>query len=541
MLESVRYRKHLELVHSRLKWELEAQSYRKDPMLWVDKRLGENPMSIRWSTYEGYEGHRFDGSVDPLYNAWMDLTENHFVGLESATGTGKTYIGSRMIYWFLDCFVNSLVVIVGPTSAQLKANMWSEIRTAFPKFNKHRTEAALLTQELRVINVPDKQSWQAIMRSGSGGSESEEDQAKASLSGFHRKDMLFVFDEMQGISKDVLETIENTCTGEHNLIVAFGNPDSQQDTLHKFCIRKDVKHYIVSGLDHPNVVLDKEIIAGAVTRKSIKRRKEKYGEDSPFFLSRVRGICPNHSMTDLFNLKMFDECCENECEIDDSANAIGIDPSNSEGGDETALAYGFRNQCMALISFNCPDCNLISDNLIKSDDQVLSEYGERFLYNLPKINDFDVKPHNIGVDSVGVGIGTVNAFLNKHKTNVVSLNGAFKQDKDRVPKDEDKKPLYLFGNLRAQMIWQLAHDVNNQKISLVHVTNLEALESIRNAMRYTKLIVTNGKTYATPKEDIIRYVGNSPNEFDALIYWNWIRNNKNKQKTGTSMFSTERV
>lgn len=541
MLEHIKYRKHLEAMYNKLSWEQKAVRYQKNPMLWLEERFGEDPSSIQWSQNPAYDKHKFDGSVDPLYNAWMDLTGQHFVGLESATGTGKTYIGSRIIYWFLDVFYNSLVVVIGPTTAQLKANMWAELRTAYPKFNAKRLDASILSNELRVINRPDKHSWHAIMRSGSGESKGDEEKATAKLSGFHRKHMLFVFDEMQGVSKTVQETVENTCTGGNNLMIAFGNPDSEQDTLHKFCVRHDVKHYIVSGLDHPNVVLDKELIPGAVTRKSIKRRKEKYGEDSPFFLSRVRGICPNHSMTDLFNLVGFDEICKTECTYDQSSNAVGIDPSNSEGGDESALTYGMRNMCMAIVTFNCPDCNLISDNVLLSNQDIIDEHGDVFNYGLPKLNDFDIKEHNVGVDSVGIGIGTLNAFINKHKFKAVSLNGAFKQDLDRVPKDNKKKPLYVFGNLRAQMIWQFAHDVNNGLISFANVSNLIALQRIRLAMRYTKLVVVNGKTFATPKEDIIRYIGFSPNEFDSAVYWNWIRNNKKVQYTGSAMFSTERV
>lgn len=538
MLEQDKYRKTLEATYRKLIWQEKAQRYQKNPLLWLEERFGEDPKSIKWSNYEGYENHSFDGSIDPLYHAWMDLTELNFVGLESATGTGKTYTASRIIYWFLDVFVNSLVVVIGPTTAQLKANMWAELSTAFPKFKNNRSNARILANELRVMDIPERHSWHAIMRSGSGDSKSDEDQATAKLSGFHREYMLFVIDEMQGVSKEVLETIENTCTGENNLIIALGNPDSQQDTLHKFCMRKEIKNYIVSGLDHPNVVLNKEVIKGAVTRKSIARREEKYGADSPFFLSRVRGICPAYNMSDLFNLATFDKMCTTETAFDDSANAVGIDPANSEDGDEACVVFGMRNFCISITAFKCPDCNLIADNVIKSDQDVVSSFGQKFLYHLPKIQDFKIKGSNIGIDSVGVGIGTLNSF-NNHKIKAVGLSGGM--DATRIPKDDKGKPLYQFGNLRAQMIWQLAYDINNELITLANVNNLEALDNIRKAMRYVKLIVTGNKTFATPKEDIIRYIGKSPNELDALVYWNWIRNNKNSELIGSQMYSAENL
>jgi len=82
--------------------------------------MGENPADFKWSMYKGYEDHEWDGDVDPLYNAWMALRDNHNVGIESSTGVGKTFLASRIIFWFLDVFPNSLIVTVGPTSRQLR-------------------------------------------------------------------------------------------------------------------------------------------------------------------------------------------------------------------------------------------------------------------------------------------------------------------------------------------------------------------------------------------------------------------------------------
>lgn len=531
-------RKQLEITLRRLQDRLSAQKYQKEPMLWLSERFNENPKTIQWSKNEGYERHVFDGSVDPLYNAWMDLTRKRWAGLESATGTGKTYIASRIIYWFLDCFKNSLVVIIGPTSSQLKDNIWSELRTAHPKFKKFRPESIIIENDLRVIDNSHNKSWHAIMRSGSADGKNEE-KASAKLSGFHRKDMLFIFDEMQGVSQSAIETIENTCTGSNNLLLGLGNPDSKQDSLHKFCERDNISSYVVSGLDHPNVVLNNEMIPGAVSRLSIKRRKEKYGEDSPFYMSRVRGRCPDFSMDKLFNLDKFDICCEHEIEFDNSEPAIGIDPANSVDGDDACAVYGLRNYCMQISSFKCIDGSMIPDNLMMESKDVQTKYGAERNYNLNKLSMFGIKPHNIGVDSIGVGVSTVSRFLNPYKMTVVGLAGSARQDVKRVPKDEEGKPMYNFANLRSQMIWQFADDVNNLRVTFNNISDQVVLARIRQAMRYAKLISSNGRNIITPKEDIKRYLGSSPNEFDAAVYWNWVRNNKKKENIGAEIFSVD--
>lgn len=527
----------LEATLRRLRKELESKKYQINPMLWLEEAFKEDPLTIRWSSNKGYENHKFDGSVDPLYSAWMDLANKKWAGLESATGVGKTYFASRVIYWFLDCFFNSLVVIIGPTSSQLRDNIWSELRTAHPKFKKLRPQSIIIENDLRVIDSNESKAWHAIMRSGAG--DGGADKASAKLSGFHRPHMLFIFDEMQGVSQSAIETIENTCTATNNLILGLGNPDAKEDSLHKFCVRENINHYIVSALDHPNVVLGNENIPGAVSRLSIERRRKKYGEDSPFFLSRVRGICPDFSMEDLFDLDKFDLCCTQEVEFDNSAPAMGIDPANSTNGDDACNVYGLNNYCVSINTYKSIDASMIPDNIIMENKDIINKYGHDRFYDLPKISMFGIQSQNIGVDNIGVGVSTVNRFLNPYKMTVVGISSQGGQDKSRIPLDAEGKYLFSFGNLRAQMIWQLAYDVNNLKVSFAKVDNKAALLAIRKTMKYVKMILVNNRNYMTPKEDIVRYIGKSPNEFDAVVYWNWVRYNKQKEARGTEIFAVD--
>jgi len=53
-----------------------------------------------------------------------------------------------------------------------------------------------------------------------------------------------------------------------------------------------VQHIRISAYDHPNIVLKRSIIPGAVTQKSIDIRRDEYGEKSNLYKSRVRGIAP---------------------------------------------------------------------------------------------------------------------------------------------------------------------------------------------------------------------------------------------------------
>src|SRR5690349_10415278 len=109
--------------------------------------------------------------------------------------------------------------------------------------------------------------------------------------GMHAEHMLLIYEEAPGINPAIIEAGANTCTAPHNMRLAMGNPDSQDDALHQFCEQRNVTHVVISALDHPNLVTgDASVVPGAVSAKSIADRAAKYGEGSIMYDSRVRGI-----------------------------------------------------------------------------------------------------------------------------------------------------------------------------------------------------------------------------------------------------------
>ena len=186
----------------------------------------------------------------------------------------------------------------------------------------------------------------------------------------HAPHMLILVEEAPGVPLPVSAAIEHTCTDPHNLRVYVGNPDNQHDTLHEFCTSPGVTHIRISALDHPNVVTntvrdpewedlnnDVAVVPGAVSRKSIVRRREKYGEDSGIYLSRIRGISPPEAQDALIK---WEWCVAAADRYDDPAFregslALGVDCANSEAGDRAAIARGQGACLLGVRSFQCPD------------------------------------------------------------------------------------------------------------------------------------------------------------------------------------------
>lgn len=464
--------------------------YQMNPLTYFSDRFGIKPETIDWGRLPEYAERKWDGTPNPMMAILNALVSGKWVGVESATGTGKTHLGALIVYWFLENFENSLVVTTAPKKDQLSLHIWREIGRLYDRFNT----GDLTTLKLRMQAGND--DWLAA-GFVAGVKANEESTTKAQ--GFHAEHMLIIIEETPGMPAPVITAFQNTSVGTHNLILAFGNPDHQHDNLHKFCAQGNVEHVRISAYDHPNVVLNNpDYIPGAASMVGINRMLNKYGSsENPFFLSRARGISPAQSQDSLIQLKWCIDAKERELEAS-GIPALGVDVANSEAGDKAAIAYGVGPVLIEIKDFQCPDSN---------------QLGKRDVANWMK--EKSVRAENVGVDGVGVGAGTVNALKEiGHK--VKNLIGSESPVKHKGEED--------FNNLRSQMYWQMREDLKNGLIKLPEDEELFA------DLTVPKWSVQNGKIVIESKEKIKERLGRSPNKGDAAIYWNWIRSKRGASK-----------
>lgn len=485
---------------------------RNDPLAWAEERLGVPRATLEWSMNRGYGDHRWDGDVDPLKQMMLAIKDWESCGVESATGTGKTFGAAVLCLWFLDVFENSRVVTIAPKEKQLELNLWKEVEKLFPRFKEFRPEAEL--QHLTLRMRKGKTEWGMLgFACGVGADE----QVATRAAGFHAEHMLFVLEECPGIHLAIQAAVESTCTAPHNLRLALGNPDHQQDGLHMFCTSPGVKALRVSGYDHPNVVCeDPSIVPGAVSRESLDKRLAKYGEDHPIHLSRSRGVCPAQATDALIRQEWVEAAIARGKDPERVAKlklerggvpALGVDVANSVEGDKACLAKGRGAVLLECPAFQCADANALGRNEV----QALAREAE-------------MRPHHVGVDVVGVGAGTINE-LRRLGFHAVALNGG-SQPIFR-PREEE-----TFLNLRAQMYWQLRGDLQHGRIALPDDADL--LKELVTAKWGTR----TGKIFIEAKEDIKKRLGGkSPDKADAVCYWNWVSQSKLGVSKGGSVAS----
>ena len=429
-------------------------AYQRDPIGWARDKLGIPEETIRWSLIEAYGSHHWDGGVDPLALIAEALADWNDVGVESGTGTGKSFWVAVLILWFMACWRNAQVFTFAPKKDQLKLYIWKNIGELWPKFVRHFPMAVLTDLRIQMRGgSPDADSWAAH---GYPVGLSAEQQVATKASGMHAEHLLLVYEEAAAIAQQVIAAGKNTCVSPHNLRVAIGNPNFQLDTLHKFCKESGVVHVIISALDHPNVVTgNANLIPGAVSQQSIDDRRTDYTEESPIYQSRVRGLSPEQSSNSLFRLEWFRESAVRYNErkakgtLPTRVTGKGVDAANSEHGDHAAICDFADNAMIRLVDFPCPNAN----GLGRQVGLEIGGYGDE-----PVI----VPANLVGVDGIGVGSGTVNTLRDTGR--IVQALYFGNPPMKGVDKNADGSTreygadVNQFLNLRAQVYWQARVD-----------------------------------------------------------------------------------
>jgi hypothetical protein len=485
-------------------------AYRTDPVGWAEVVLGVPRWTLRWSDTPGYGGHETDGTPDPLADALEALAQGQWTATSSGTGTGKTYACAVLILWWLACWEDSIAVTVATKEDQQAKGVWREIARHWPRFQAAFPDAELTT--LRIRMQPWRgDAWGAwgITAAPRAGEESS-----TAVQGLHAEHLLILVDEMPGVPAPVVTALVNTATGDHNLIAGWGNPDHQADPLAMFAKLSRVRPIRVSALDHPNVVVGRELIPGAATRGSVQLRKDEYGEAGALYQSRVRGIAPEQSEHALIRLAWCHEAVRRGADPEQGPTlrkgpkALGVDVAQSENGDKAAIAAGVGAMLLTVTAIPCPNATTLGKMV------------------WAQMQDQGIDPRYVGVDPIGVGAATVNhldectdarrdARVQRCTGGAAALT-ALSRAADGTVMDW-LTDANRFKNLRAQMWWQLREDLRNGVIGLPHDPELFRELTIVQFRDEDRTVVIESK------DDIRKRLGRSPDRADAVVYWNWVR------------------
>lgn len=223
--------------------------------------------------------------------------------------------------------------------------------------------------------------------------------------------------------------------------------------------------------------------------------------------SRVRGISPAEATDSLIKLAWIRAAAERYHDTlkEGGRPAMGVDVANSEKGDKGSRAYGVGPCLVEVVSKPCPNANLLGAEVFR------------------EANEQGIDPSHIGVDPVGVGAGTVNELVRlgmeprRLGGSLAPINGAQRSpDGSSMDFAPDAN---LFLNLRSQMAWQLREDFRAGTIAM----NPELVARLAGQLTAPRYEKRGGKIVLEEKKEIKKRLGRSPDDFDSIMYWNWVR------------------
>lgn len=398
------------------------------------------------------------------------------ISIASGHGIGKTSDLSWVILWFLFVNYNSQIPCTAPTADQMYDVLWKELSIWIDKMPPAvKAKYDWGRDHVRIKESPE--TWFA--RAKTSSKENSE-----ALAGVHADHVLTIADEASAVEERIFNTAEGAWTSGDILVILISNPTRTEgyfyDTHHK--LKENWQTLQFSSIDSP--IVDDKYEANIA---------ERHGRDSAEYGIRVLGKFPNEGeMDDTGYVSLFVEADIHE-QPDfgemtkfTGTKILGVDPAG-EGDDKTS--FYLRDRIKAK----------------KIHEEALSNprgIAEKILTFAEK---YDIRSHNIIVDSFGVGADVAKevAIISKGQVSIHSVNVG------ELPNRESDQDLYI--NKRAEMYWNLRKWLRSGGELVENKNTKEELKSIKFKRN------TKGKIQIMSKNDMKKKYGyKSPNDADAL-------------------------
>jgi hypothetical protein len=392
--------------------------------------------------------------------------------------SAKTFTAACAALWFAFSFQPSKVITTAPTDRQVRHLLWSEIRKL------HSQAAFPLPGEVQSAHwqMPGAADW--FMTGFSTTPDTAADHATR-FTGYHSPHELVIFDEAAGIPKPIWDAAEGLLTSGHHRMLAIGNPTDPNGEFAR-AYRSRRWHAIrIDAHETPNVKAGRQVYPFLVTKEWVDGMREKYGESSPAFQSKVRGLFPDQADDSLISLGWVQAALGRMVvPLPGAVRSLGVDVARF-GSDFTCFYVVEGSRILHAEARNGQDLMWTAGRTIALARQ------------------FQVRPENVAVDNTGLG-GGVTDRLREQRFYVRPENFGKAALESRVYAD------------RRSELWWLMRDWVRDDAALADAP-ARAREVLREdlvAPSYVQL--SDGRLRLEAKADMKKRLGRSPDDGDGL-------------------------
>jgi len=325
----------------------------------------------------------------------------HGISIMAGKGVGKDAMSSWIVLWFLTCFRNAEVVIVGPDLHHIQNVLLKEIKLWHSRRTPEGEYAFLLRDYFKIDDKgvkyigPGKTTanWGAYIKSSA--SNIQKTRRSNAFQGIHAENLMVVCDEAASLPDEMFDSLEETLTLPHNFCLAIFNPinntsypvRTQTDPLTQQ--RWIIRHWSAE---------DSEL----VDKEHIKSIFEKYGSDREAngFRINVRGLPPRDGESTLIPWSWVNSAVGRTYHLLPEqlphAPVAGLDVARY-GDDKSALVIRQGPYIYHISQWGQMDSIQTAEEAIKR------------ILELPENH----RPRHLYIDSIGVGAGVFDQARRK--------------------------------------------------------------------------------------------------------------------------------
>ena len=424
----------------------------------------------------GYIRHYFKselwGGAQDVCNAVAESNRSS-VSVRAGHGTQKTFTAARLGLWFWDVYRPSKVITTAPTGRQVEKLLWTEIGTAWKQARAidPAYPGRLLLTEIKT-NDPN---WFMF------GFAANED---VNAEGFHSENIFIVVDEAKGVDARIFEAFEGALGGVNarRLYISTPGPpdgdfyesfrDSNFSTFHH-SVDSMLRWYEKKGIHTPSGCATREWLSNCEKKWGKNSNRYKMRCDAEFCESVPEAIIPISWVERSFGVQ--------RPKTQKGVLRLGADIAEF-GDDTTVIFIGDDAGEVACIQYE-------KKELTETAGQIISAARK-----------YKVMPHNITIDSTGIGSG-VGSMLRAEGFKINCINFA-----------ERSSDSQEWADIPTEMYWGLRErlSVDGFFLSAEHKEIREDLSRRKYGMN------RNGAFQLESKKDFKRRIGRSPDFGDAI-------------------------
>ena len=467
--------------------ELQARSkskvHQSDPEAWLSDVLGR-----RW----------WSKQREIVYDGFL---LNRRVGVKSGNGVGKSALMADLVTWWVSVFPPDevLAIISAPTLSQIEKVIFAYLKSNYGVAKGRGFQLrGEISEELswKFVNpVSGKKEFLAF------GKRPADRDIVSSFQGTRGFRTFVGVDEAGGVPGELFTAAEAVTTGAESRFLAIGNPDRRGTAFHDLWVRPELAAEwwlgSISVFDLPtfkgevvydDAVLEERFRLSLTSVDWVEHKRRTWGEGDARWLAKVLGEFPGESDNSFFGQAVLDTAYDADIVEDGNVRPVlGVDVARF-GEDESVVVGNWGGRC----------------RVVESWGKVDTIESARRVHELA----VSLGASEVRVDASGIGGAVFDAlnvlpdFVGKLYTLIGVDGGARSPDLSR------------WSNMRAYSHDFLRQEMLGGRVDL----DFEDLELREELLGLSFRFNNRGAVQITPKDELKKVFGGSPDRLDALIY-----------------------